>query len=440
MEPNNDHDAIAAVAAANNDDANEGVDDDEEEQNANDRRLINKAILILQERLDFPFRTRNTIVELAQQFVDGVGDDIKDMITDTRSVEEGYEGLDSDRDTEKEVEKAIRFYPESLTRRGGQFGEIPCQCLMYMYDNTTHTYLFNVKAASFIHLFVSLAIKFNSFEEEERGGLLFEDDIGEITLQFLVHFVDNDHQQRNDDTTCLAVLIRLRQSGLLKKEDIQQYELVHRICLTPYFSEHKFRFFAEWCPESLIQINENEGILPLHWAANNDQSFRLVLDAVFRYYPRWRGLHALFRMRNYNNDSSFEMACKKLTRTTTIDIVEETLNRYSNTTPLNMHNAFMLAAIDDRIHLDCLYFLTRRHPDVMLGMLRQRSGTINNQNDGNDSRSTNNTDGNTAVIDHHNTDNNNDDAVTIASANNNDNTISIVLRRSTRKRKRTNKN
>jgi len=37
-----------------------------------DTRLIHKAIAILQAWLEFPFRTRNKIVELAQQFVDGV--------------------------------------------------------------------------------------------------------------------------------------------------------------------------------------------------------------------------------------------------------------------------------------------------------------------------------------------------------------------------------
>ena len=87
----------------------------------------------------------------------------------------------------------------------------------------------------------------------------------------------------------------------------------------------------------------------------------------------------------------FQLACHNLKneQTKVIEIVEETLIRYSTTTPINMHNALVLAVTDNRIHLDCLYFLTRRHPDVILGMLHTRSGTmissINNQKDGNGS-------------------------------------------------------
>ena len=80
---------VAANTAATNED-----DNDEDAQTAKDQRLINKAISLLQERLGLPCRIRTKIVELAQKFVDGVGEDIKDMITDTHTVDEGYEGLD----------------------------------------------------------------------------------------------------------------------------------------------------------------------------------------------------------------------------------------------------------------------------------------------------------------------------------------------------------
>ena len=50
--------------------------------------------------------------------------------------------------------------------------------------------------------FAELAIKFNSFEEHERGGLLIEDEVEKNTLHYLVV-----------DSIYLAVLIRLRQSN-----------------------------------------------------------------------------------------------------------------------------------------------------------------------------------------------------------------------------------
>ncbi|OEU10321.1 hypothetical protein FRACYDRAFT_247291 [Fragilariopsis cylindrus CCMP1102] len=72
----------------------------------------------------------------------------------------------SDRDTEAEVETALRVFPEVLSRRGGPD---------------------NVKAVSFIPLVARLALGFGLFEEKERGGLLLEDEKGDNILQLLVH-------------------------------------------------------------------------------------------------------------------------------------------------------------------------------------------------------------------------------------------------------------
>jgi len=45
----------------------------------------------------------------------------------------------------------------------------------------------------------------------------------------------------------------------------------------------------------------------------------------------------------------------------TKDIVEDTLTRYySEETPLNIVDVLLTAAIDDKIHLNCLFFLLRR--------------------------------------------------------------------------------
>ena len=88
-----------------------------------------------------------------------------------------------------------------------------------------------------------------------------------------------------------------------------------------------------------------------------------------------------------------------------------------------MHNALILAVTDDSIHVDCLYFLMRRHPDVMLGMLHQRPGStmmssssIHNPNNDNGRSTTANSD--TAASGHRNTDHNNNDALMNDNTNN----------------------
>ena len=121
------------------------------------------ALAVLQKRHDFPFRTRNKIVQCAgrllrdvaaivldpderericneamatiykcilksssrlgdprigqcaQQFLDDVCADIRDMIINTGVVKEGYDGLDSTRDTIEQVLTALRFFPQLLS-------------------------------------------------------------------------------------------------------------------------------------------------------------------------------------------------------------------------------------------------------------------------------------------------------------------------------------
>ena len=46
-------------------------------------------------------------------------------------------------------------------------------------------------------------------------------------------------------------------------------------------------------------------------------------------------------------------------------VVEDILIRYSDT-PINITEALITAAIDEDIHLNCVYFLLRREPDIVM--------------------------------------------------------------------------
>ena len=434
---------------------NVNADDDDDAGGDEDDAICQEAMTLLQKRLNLPSRLRDrTMVQFAQQFITNVKEDIYSMCTDMRTVEQGYDGLDSDRDTEDEVATAIRCCPEVLTRRDDLFGLYPIQCLTSM-QSEDNKFVCNVKAVSFVPLFARLAIDFNSFEENTRGGLLIEYVTGNNVLQYLATRVD---------TTLVAVLIRLRRSGYLVQEDIQQYDLVHKVCRVEYFSEQRFRFLIEIDPASLLQTDEN-GCLPLHWVAHTMREFRVVLDAYVRFYPRWQGINALFTIDN-DGDTPFLLACELLTHTKAMEVIEELLVRYTtdngrvNTNHnTNNGNAMILAASDDTISLDGLFFLIRRQPDTMLSMLRHReeeelsttmvssSNSSNNNNritnrtihdSGVDSTSTASEENNGTEDGRHNEntnttgDNSNDDH----GVNTNHNTTVTVLRRSTRKRKR----
>jgi hypothetical protein len=76
-------------------------------------------------------------------------------------------------------------------------------------------------------------------------------------------------------------------------------------------------------------------------------------------------------------------------------VIEDTLIRYSFSvnTPINFAEALLIAAIDDNIHLDCVYLLLRRHPDLLVKLLSSstpaaasmaRSNNNNNNNNNED--------------------------------------------------------
>jgi hypothetical protein len=365
---------------------------DEEQQNAataaavtaarKTRRL--KMISVLEREEQFPLQTRNEMDELIQDFLEKVEKNIYDMLCDHNVVADDYRGLDSDRNTEAEVETVIRFFPSVLSRIND--GSYPIQRLSYTcdYDDSDLTlYGFNMNAASFIHLLAELAIELGMFDAHFRGGLLCEDVAGENVLVELMRRNTIKSQIREQrelvDKKCVQVLIQLRKLGLFKKEDIQRYGLLHMGCCchhSEYIAENSFRFLIEWDPNALLDSGHKYwgGGLPLHVAVERScfQGFQLVFDAGIRYFPKKKGISLLFE-KNDNGDTPFQMACKKFGSGVVMAGVEETLTRYNscsdNTSPLNIMEAFKAAVIDESVHIDCLYFLMQREPCVLQKLL-----------------------------------------------------------------------
>jgi hypothetical protein len=99
-----------------------------------------------------------------------------------------------------------------------------------------------LKAVLFVpivaRLAIELGVSFVGEEEIQRGGLLTVDFqiSGRNVLQLLMmnyHFINQDNNTEHHrliDNVFLTVMIRLREMGLLKKEDICDYELVSWIC------------------------------------------------------------------------------------------------------------------------------------------------------------------------------------------------------------------
>jgi hypothetical protein len=376
------------------------------------RRL--RLISVLENEDEFSFQTRNKTDELVEYFLQELGNDIHDMLCDTDFNSDNYRGLDCDRDTEKEVETTIRFFPEVLSRQKEivWFGDddeddeenvedsiYPIQLLAPALHNGGQC-ICNLKAASFIPLVARLAIEFNCFDEEFRGGLLCEDFIGGNVLNNLMlsdpaNRNNREHLEHTDDTY-LLVLLKLRKIGLLKKEDIQRYELLKQLANLNYFADKRFRFLVEWDPNALIQTSE-DGWVPLYYSSTHIQGFQLVFEYGIRYFPKKKGIHLLFRKNDNCDDwTPFNLACFNYGHEHVMEVVEDTLARYytssDSTPPLNIEEALITAAIDENIHIDGVYFLIRRQPDILQKLLSSSSssssmtGGNENNNDNNDDK------------------------------------------------------
>jgi hypothetical protein len=168
---------------------------------------------------------------------------------------------------------------------------------------------------------------------------------------------------------------------------------LNRLCGEYHHPDHpierRFRFLVEWDSSALLHP-DTHGFVPLHCAAGTYSSireFQLVFEYGIRYYPKKKGIHLLFR-KNNKGDTPFQLACKiSQKRDKVTKVVEDTLIRYSssnNTAPLNIREALITAAIDGNIHLDCVYFLIQRQPDILQKVLSSTTPVAAGSNNNND--------------------------------------------------------
>jgi hypothetical protein len=419
------------------------ADEDYEDYDYDERCL--KLISVLKRKKLYPKRTRKKIKQLVDIFLNEIEFDVHGMFCNNNADGDvdDYRGLDSSRDTEDEVEAIVRAFPEVLSRRkefiwdeederwvenrNDMDRNYPIHYLTLLGGNnnsTTSFRMYNLKAISFVPLVVKLSIEFGWLDEDVRGGLLIRNGRGDNILQLLAHNGETENQEHHKliDNKYLLVMKQLRQMNYLKKEDIQEYDLLNKVCTNCYhnllFAEKRFKFLAEWDPTLLIPIQPDNGrrdLLPLHCvaASGSIQGFQIVFEYGLLYYPNKKGISILF-MKDDLNCTPFQILCEQYGSEKVMEVIEDTLIRYTssslnldnNTTAprLNIVDALLSAAIDENVHFDCVYFLMRRHPDmVLMKLLPQLSSGIMSsttvvvsasKNDDDDANGTSNSNGN----------------------------------------------
>lgn len=286
------------------------------------------------------------------------------------------------------------------------YGHYPIECLVTIVD-TDHRNdrrsLCNLKAVPYISLLARVAIELNIFPEEDRGGLSVEGLTHRNTLICLATCTDPTHygEAHNQlvDNVCLTQMVQLRRMGLFKKIDIgtneplrerrySVYNMVHELCADHdeyYFPERRLRFLVEWDPTSLLETNTG-GLSPLYCTTwTSLRKIRIVFGYCIHYYPKKKGICLMFtKCVDDGRTTPFQHACGKFGQKNVMnEVVENIISRYySEETPLNIVDVLLTAAIDDTIHLDCVFFLLRRRPDVLVDL---QLGSINIINDDDDS-------------------------------------------------------
>ena len=139
-----------------------------------------------------------------------------------------------------------------------------------------------------------------------------------------------------------------------------------------YFPEKRFQFLVEWDPDALVRHSAMR-CSPLSRAAYAQPLH--VIESIFAagilHHPTQKGITMLFQADLYGLliDTPFRVACLVHGREQVTKAVENVLIDCPGGNPYDAIEALFVAATDERIHLDGVYFLLRREPDVLAKLL-----------------------------------------------------------------------
>ena len=289
----------------------------------------------------------------------------KDMIQHlTTDAGEILHTLDVDKHSEDEVKTLITQFPSALSHlHGYRLGDERIELLPIQGAMSLSRLNGGRSSIPFIPLLAEERDKYDIGGEGQRGGLLAEDPRGGRTVLKNLAIINCC------DSVCLDVLKRLRQSNLLKKEDIRQYDLLWSSCI-PEGTE-RFEYLVDWDPKALKEC-QYQGNPLLHrvivaWGSNIDSSFTLMLKAGLKHYPEELGF--LFQ-KNGIGETAFQLAFDEFGKAKTLSAIEKCLEENTNVklverNPVANLYPFMLAAAGETSDLNTVNYLLRRDPEVL---------------------------------------------------------------------------
>ena len=259
-----------------------------------------------------------------------------------------HDELDEEKHSEDDIRTLVQCVPIALTVEDNEYGVIPILQAVYR------------KQYSFLPVLAEEGTKHNVGGDGMRGGLLCEDENGECVLWRISCC-------GLEDSRCLDIIKRLREMGLLSKEDIREHDLLWGSC--HIHIPKRFNYFADWDPsllkDSVISV-EKESLL--NWVvkkfAFGGDKFQLTLGASLRHYPHELGLLLL---KDPIGDTPFQTARDKFGKKEAWKLIQKCLDESNDHQILEQNSEtnmypFMLAAAGDTSELDLVYYLLHRNP------------------------------------------------------------------------------
>ena len=160
-----------------------------------------------------------------------------------------------------------------------------------------HTTVLYKASVGYVPLLAKEGVKYEVNGDDARGGLFSWTN---INIQNVLHGLVSGS---DDETPYLNAMKKLRESNLLRKNDIKEHDLLYRSC-APY-QKKRFDFLADWCPERLKTHNSDSEPL-IHEIIEDScdpiKCLPVFLKASLKHYPNDLGL--LFQ-----KDSDGQTAC-----------------------------------------------------------------------------------------------------------------------------------
>jgi hypothetical protein len=244
------------------------------------------------------FKTIGTIQSMKNKLDNAYYNGIKKILNKAKKELTVHTGeylhdLPSKKPDQETLQKMIAAVPLALSHPNKK-GQLPIQLAAW-----------SRYSVGYIPLLAKEGITHQVGGHDNRGGLLVEDprDNRRKNVLQLLAKLKNDTIPVATDAANLVTMVELRQSNLLLKEDIQEYNFLYYACHPG--AQLRFAYFADWDAEGLK--NHQHGGLPIIQKVIKDwpiEHFKVFFKAALKHYPQDLGL--LFR-----KDNDGKTACER---------------------------------------------------------------------------------------------------------------------------------